>query len=206
MVDRYARLDNNQRSAGRRRAIAITAALLASAPTAMHAQTLLGPGISVTTTNLAPTTTLATDPVTGLTTANTERVVVIDVKHTDNPQVSMCTGETVLINGKQTFWFSITESSSGRVHEKFYESGNGTGDGMVSGAKYSFASTLNREATYAGPSLTTTNTDTVEQHLVRAGETGSLVGDDFFIKTVLHFTVVNNVPTATVTKIETPCR
>ena len=190
--------------AGRRLAMALVLAAAGAAPAALHAQSQ-APGMAVSTTTLLPVTEVTTDPLTGISTTQTTRTVILDIKHTDNPLFNGCTDEIVVVNGTFTLWMQVTESSSGRVTEKYHQESNGTGV-STTGAHYSYGSTADRSSTYGGPSLTEESTDTVEEHLVRAGETQSLTGDDFFIKNVIHSTVVNNVPTATVWKVEAPCR
>jgi hypothetical protein len=107
--------------------------------------------------------------------------------------------DDVLIDGTIDLIFLITVSASGASHVKIHAASKGTGTGFPSGDKYIYSVEDNEETTAAGAF---TATQTLNHYVTSASATGN-----FFLKVTVHSTIKGlDVPTASVSHVDTGCR
>ena len=171
-------------------------------PTAVLAQ--LPAGLTAVITTLAPTTAFVTDPLTGLTESQTTREVVVDITQNNFLFTSPCTGESMTINGRLNVHFKTVTTSSGRMNEESHSNQNGSGIGSISGARYVYSHTNDFTASFDEVPALHEETMSENEHLIRQGET--TLPDDFYLKFLLHITMVHGIPVVSNVTFNSGCQ
>jgi hypothetical protein len=114
--------------------------------------------------------------------------------------INPCNGkEAVTIQGTLKILSQTTEDHAGGFHMKMYTTSRGHGIGAFSTYVYSEEEEIEF---YGGGSSGTSVFSSVLNHLL----TSASATDNFYMKTLVHLTIANGVPTATIAETTVDCR